>query len=60
VLTKSATLDDPQNGVCRVSILAADTSAIPARKYFYVLARIDAGFNQVLAHGDAYLLARVA
>lgn len=59
VLTKSATLEDPQNGLCRVSFLAADTSALAARKYFYTLTRTNAGFVNVLAHGDAHLQAKV-
>jgi hypothetical protein len=60
VLTKSATLTDPTNGVCSVAILAADTPAFTPGVYHYTLSRIDAGSNQVLSHGTAVLQGRVA
>jgi hypothetical protein len=60
VLTKTATLTDPTNGVCSVAIAAADTPAFSPGVYYYTLARIDAGSNQVLAYGTVVLQGRVA
>jgi hypothetical protein len=59
VLTKAMTIDDPEHGITRASVVAADTSGLPAGKYYYEVSRIDTGFNQVLAWGDAHLRARI-
>ena len=60
VLTKTATLTSPTNGICTVSVAALDTPALTPGTFHYTLARTDSGQNQVLAWGTAVLLGRVA
>lgn len=60
VLTKTAALVDPGNGVCDVSVTAAESSALPPFDYYYQLWRLNPGFVSVIAEGKAVLQARVA
>lgn len=59
MLTKAASIPDPTAGLCRVFFSETDTAALAPRKYFYELWRLNAGFHQVIAHGDAHLQAMV-
>ncbi len=57
VLTKSTTVKVSTSTI-DTNFLAADTSGLEARTYWYQLVRTDSGFNSVLAHGDCLLQAR--
>ena len=58
VLTKTAS--QVATSRCRVSVSAADTSALTPKTYYYTISRIDASLNSVLDSGTAILRARVA
>ncbi len=60
ILTKNAAIDNPELGDALIFAASADTASLVPKKYHYTLARIDSGFNSVLAHGEAWLQARVA
>jgi hypothetical protein len=60
VITKTASLDDPENGLCSVLAAQADSASLAPGNYYYYLSRIDSGFNQVLAEGPVKLLPRIA
>jgi len=57
-VTKTATLTTPAGGLCSVSLAAADTSGLTPGRWYYTLARTNAGNNQVLAYGNAVLQGR--
>ena len=57
VLTKSLT--QVSTSRCRMVTLAADTSGLTPRNYYYTLSRTDTGLNQVLDDERALLQARV-
>ena len=49
-------ITDGPNGVCEVAIDDGDTINLqPSARYFHTLRRTDAGFETVLAFGDAVL-----
>lgn len=58
-LTKTSpagiTIHDGPNGIARVLIDDVDTDAFEPGRYFYELKRTNAGFEQVLAFGEAIL-----
>lgn len=57
VLTKSGTVIAQDRA--RFVFLAADTSGLAARNYFYTVSRTDTGLNQVLIDARAHLQTRV-
>lgn len=54
-LTKTATIIDGPNGICRVTVNAADTSAMAAGVHYYSLWRTNSGSRAQLAQGTALL-----
>ncbi len=59
VLTRNALLTSPTAGECTFVMANADTVSLEPRKYYYTIARIDSGFNAMLADGPCFLQARV-
>lgn len=57
-VTKAGAVTDGPNGVCTVTLLAADTSALAGGSYFHHLDRTDSGFASVLSAGTFALQAR--
>lgn len=56
-VTKSATLTNPTQGVCTVTIASGDTIGLnPASTWFYRLRRTDSGSRAELAYGTIDLL----
>jgi len=52
VITKSATLTTPAQGICTVTLASADTSALSVdTTYYYDLRRTDSGSRAELAYG---------
>ena len=52
VITKSATLTTPSQGICTVTLASADTSGLSVdTTYFYDLRRTDTGSRAELAYG---------
>ncbi len=49
------TITDAPNGVCEVALADDDTIALAPGAYFHTLRRTNAGFETVLAFGDAVL-----
>lgn len=58
VVTKSGTVTDAPNGVCQVSLAAADTAGLTGGNYFHHLDRVDSGFEAVLSAGPFALQSR--
>lgn len=57
-VTKSGVVTDGPNGVCTVTLAAADTAALAGGRYWHVLNRTDSGFAGALAAGTFALQAR--
>jgi len=57
-LSKAGVVTDGPNGVCTVTLLAAETSALVGGNYFHHLDRTDVGFEAVLSAGTFALQAR--
>jgi hypothetical protein len=51
-------ITDGTGGIATVTLTAANTTTLGAGRYWYILARTDAGSEAVLAYGDIALLAR--
>jgi hypothetical protein len=59
IIVKSGSIVDPALGTIRVTTDSADTDDLDPDTYHYTFSRTDAGFDQVLAFGNAVLQARV-
>jgi hypothetical protein len=57
-VTKAGVVTDGPNGIATVTLLTADTSALPGGTYFHHLDRTDSGFESVLSAGTFVLQAR--
>lgn len=55
VLTKTATISTPANGIAIVAIADTDTDALTPRKYRQAWKRTNEGNEGILAIGDAWL-----
>lgn len=55
LLTKTATLSDPTNGVFTVSLASADTAEMDAGLYWFDARRTDSGSKATLADGTIRL-----
>lgn len=49
--------EDPSEGLWKAEVVHGDTVGIPWGVYKYTFARVDPGFEQILAFGDAVLQA---
>jgi hypothetical protein len=58
ILTKPASIIDGPGGLCGVQMARGDTVGIVPGRWWYDLARTNAGSNTVLAYGFAELKAR--
>lgn len=55
-LTKVAVITNAAGGVCTVTVAAADTVSLPARRYAHAMRRTDAGSAETVAWGPATLM----
>jgi hypothetical protein len=58
LVTKTGTVTDGPNGVCTVTLAAADTVGLTAGPKWHVLARTDSGNASVLSYGAVALQSR--